>query len=155
MLFLFSFHIMVSFVMLFGIKGLISLIHFPQRTKELDTPDLLRQLPALQQLLSRLLDCQVWTHVFQVIVLYPLWNLCAIVIYFSSVFQPLFIFYFSGYIDWFEVVFLVILLVVVVSFWFCSVENWWESFPAILCISPLYIIKVYVSSAESCIHIKI
>ncbi|BFG14733.1 hypothetical protein CerSpe_010070 [Prunus speciosa] len=28
------------------------------RTKELDTPDLLRQLPALQQLLSRLLDCQ-------------------------------------------------------------------------------------------------
>ncbi|XP_016647795.1 PREDICTED: putative clathrin assembly protein At5g35200 isoform X2 [Prunus mume] len=33
------------------------------RTKELDTPDLLRQLPALQQLLSRLLDCQV--HVFQ------------------------------------------------------------------------------------------
>ncbi|PQQ13672.1 putative clathrin assembly protein [Prunus yedoensis var. nudiflora] len=28
------------------------------RTKELDTSDLLRQLPALQQLLSRLLDCQ-------------------------------------------------------------------------------------------------
>ncbi|KAL6189170.1 hypothetical protein ACLB2K_040560 [Fragaria x ananassa] len=28
------------------------------RTKELETPDLLRQLPALQQLLSRLLDCQ-------------------------------------------------------------------------------------------------
>ncbi|PRQ37669.1 putative ANTH domain-containing protein [Rosa chinensis] len=29
------------------------------RTKELETPDLLRHLPALQQLLSRLLDCQV------------------------------------------------------------------------------------------------
>ncbi|XP_050373437.1 putative clathrin assembly protein At5g35200 isoform X2 [Argentina anserina] len=29
------------------------------RTKGLETPDLLRQLPALQQLLSRLLDCQV------------------------------------------------------------------------------------------------
>ncbi|KAM5554075.1 putative clathrin assembly protein [Rosa sericea] len=28
------------------------------RTKELETPDLLRHLPALQQLLSRLLDCQ-------------------------------------------------------------------------------------------------
>lgn len=155
MLFLFSFHIMVSFVMLFEIKGLISLIHFPQRTKELDTPDLLRQLPALQQLLSRLLDCQVRTHVFPVIVLYPLWNLCAIVVFFSSVFQPLFIFFLFRLYWLIEVVFLVILLVVVVSFWFCSVENWWESFPAMLCISPLYITKVYVSSVESCIHIKI
>lgn len=32
-----------------------------QRTRELDTPDLLEQLPALQQLLFRLLACQVIT----------------------------------------------------------------------------------------------
>lgn len=30
-----------------------------QRTKDLDTPDLLEQLPALQQLLYRVIGCQV------------------------------------------------------------------------------------------------
>lgn len=46
-------------VMAFRIKDLIYSIQSLQRTKELESPDLLRQLPALQQLLSRLLDCQV------------------------------------------------------------------------------------------------
>lgn len=46
-------------MMAFRIKDLIYSIQSLQRTKELESPDLLRQLPALQQLLSRLLDCQV------------------------------------------------------------------------------------------------
>ncbi|KAJ4881338.1 putative clathrin assembly protein [Raphanus sativus] len=42
----------------------------PPRTKELDTPDLLEQLPALQELLFRVLDCQpegaaVQNHIIQ------------------------------------------------------------------------------------------
>ncbi|BBG92952.1 ENTH/ANTH/VHS superfamily protein [Prunus dulcis] len=41
-----------------GLARRLSKTHNWKRTKELDTPDLLRQLPALQQLLSRLLDCQ-------------------------------------------------------------------------------------------------
>jgi hypothetical protein len=42
----------------------------PPRTKDLDTPDLLEQLPALQELLFRVLDCQpegaaVQNHIIQ------------------------------------------------------------------------------------------
>lgn len=54
-------------VMAFRIKDLIYSIQSLQRTKELESPDLLRQLPALQQLLSRLLDCQVTYPIFSFI----------------------------------------------------------------------------------------
>lgn len=35
------------------------MVQFLQRTKDLETAELLEQLPSLQQLLHRLLDCQV------------------------------------------------------------------------------------------------
>lgn len=37
----------------------VFLMHLMQRTKDLDTPELLEQLPALQQLLYRINGCQV------------------------------------------------------------------------------------------------
>ena len=39
--------------------GNFAICEFFQRTKDLDTAELLEQLPTLQQLLHRVIDCQV------------------------------------------------------------------------------------------------